>query len=127
MIKLMIQKTSTLRNRQIVLIALGMLTNSVIPCYAASCSLSVDVTLSKVYGKFVYDEPGHQLKLVVQYKEIELATAVLYENEISKVKNGNETTVTASRNSASGCLYTWAQSTGYVDNVLYAVSPEMTV
>ena len=54
-------------------------------CYAASGSVTVDVTASRVTGKFVYGEAGHQIKIRLEYQEKELSSGYTFNSYISDV------------------------------------------
>lgn len=90
---------------------------SVIPCYAATSSISINVTTTNVSSQFQYDEAGHQLKVEIYYQEKNNITGEGRSDTVFHVVNGNVTTVSVSRGNSIGYVYTWAKATGYVDNV----------
>lgn len=96
--------------------------SSVSSCYAATSSIEVGVTATNAWGNFRYDEPGHHLKVEVHYLEIN-AEGNMNDDVASAHQFGNFISVYVSRPSPTGCRYTGAYATGYVDDVLRATAP----
>ena len=107
-------------------LAIGLFTGSAGSCYAASSSIVAEITASRAYGKFVYAEAGHEIKVTVYYKERD-ARGSITANTISDVQHGTVTEAVVSRNSPSGYQYTWGQAFGYVDGDTVASSGAVTV
>lgn len=109
------------------ILGICMLANCVIPCYAATSSISADITATKVYGRFTHSQPGHQIKVKVYYEEKNDISNFSNTGSVSNVKNGSETTVVASRNNSVGYTYVWGRAFGYVDGQVEAASGDMYV
>lgn len=104
-----------------------MLANCVIPCYAATSTITADISATKVYGKFIHSEQGHQIKVTVYYKEKNNTSGAITMDSVSNVKNGSETTVIASRSNTAGHQFIWGQAFGYVDGEVVAASSEVSL
>ena len=96
---------------------------SVGSCFAAANNITVDVTPSRVVGKFEYGEAGHQIKVTVSYLEID-SSGYFKSGEVSDTQFGNVTTAYVSRNSLAGWQYISAYAVGSVDGVKVAMTGE---
>ncbi|MDE7238769.1 MAG: hypothetical protein K2N41_03545, partial [Lachnospiraceae bacterium] len=94
---------------------------SVGTCYAASNSIEVDITATRAYGKFVYEEAGHQIKVTVFYTEKD-SFGLIRDGDVSDTQFGNVTTAVVSRSNSNGCQYLGGYAVGYVDGSERAVS-----
>ncbi len=50
-------------------LAVSVFGSSISLCHAASSSIDVGITATNAWGSFMYDEPGHHLKVTVYYLE----------------------------------------------------------
>ena len=106
-------------------LAMGVFAGSVGSCYAAvnvKTQITLDLTANKAYGKFEYEEQGHEIEVYVDYKEVHISTGIVFDGSISDVQHGTVTTAVAVRNSPSGFRYQWGRAYGYVDQVFVAES-----
>ena len=83
-------------------------------CYAASSSIAVDITATRAYGKFVYGEAGHQIRVTVYYTEKD-SGGHTRSGSASDTQNGNVTTAVVSRANSVGYQYVSGYAVGYVD------------
>jgi len=102
-------------------LAMGVFAGSVGSCYAATSSITVDVTRSRIVGKFEYGEAGHQIKVVVNYLE-EDSGGHIRSGDASDTQFGNVTTAYVSRSNTSGYQYVSGYAVGYVDGVQRAIT-----
>lgn len=100
--------------------------SSMSSCYAASSSIDVGITATNAWGSFMYDEPGHHLKVTVNYLERN-ADGKLQMGEASAHQFGNFISVYVSRNSPAGCQYENGYAIGYVDDISKASSARVYV
>lgn len=107
-------------------LAMGVFAGSVGSCYAATGSIMLDLTVSSIYSKYVYAEPGHQLKLLVRYQERGV-DGIVRSGEASDTQFGNVTEVVVIRSAQSGCQYTWGRASGYVDGEIDAASGSISL
>lgn len=84
-------------------------------CYAATNSISLDVSSSRVYGRYSYGQAGHQVKLTVYYYERNNTTGAETCRVATDVQNGNMTTAVVTKNKTSGWTILWGQAFGYID------------
>lgn len=107
-------------------LAVSVFGSSISLCHAASSSIDVGITATNAWGSFMYDEPGHHLKVTVYYLERK-ADGKLQMGEASAHQFGNFISVYVSRPSPSGCQYENGYATGYVDDVSRASSARVYV
>lgn len=92
-------------------------------CFAATSNITVEVTSSRVVGKFEYGEAGHQIKVTVNYLEKD-SSGYLRIDDVSDTQFGNVTTAYVSRANSAGWKYVSANAVGFVDGVEKAYSGE---
>ncbi len=90
-------------------------------CYAASSSIEVDITATRAYGKFVYGEAGHQIKVTVFYTEKD-SGGHTRSGSASDTQNGNVTTAVVSVPNTTGYQFVSGYAVGYVDGSQVAKS-----
>ncbi len=98
-------------------LAVSVFGSSISLCHAATSSIEVGVTATNAWGSFMYDEPGHHLKVTVNYLE-KKSDGTLRSDVVSAHQFGNFISVYVSRPSPSGWQYLGASASGYVDDVL---------
>lgn len=106
-------------------LAMCVFGGSVGSCYAAvnvKAQITLDLTANRAYGKFVYEEQGHEIEVLVDYTEVHISTGLVFDGHISDVQHGIVTEAVASRPSPSGFRYRWGRAYGYVDQVFLADS-----
>ena len=102
-------------------LAMCIFGGSVGSCYAASSSIEVDITATRAYGKFVYMEAGHQIKVTVFYIEND-SFGLTRDGDVSDTQFGNVTTAVVSKSNSNGCQYVSGYAVGYVDGSEMAVA-----
>ncbi len=107
-------------------LAICMFGSNVSLCYAVTSSISMDLTASNLYAKFVYAEQGHKLTLTAFWQEATPDGNVKPGNT-SSTQFGSVTEVIVVRNSPDGYRYTWGRAFGDVDGKTVAVTGEITV
>ncbi|MBD5467409.1 MAG: hypothetical protein HDR21_04555 [Lachnospiraceae bacterium] len=103
-------------------LAMCVFVGSVGTCYAATSSIEVNISATRAYGKFVYGEAGHRIKVTVYYSE-ENSDGIMRSGEVSDTQFGNVTTAVVSKSNADGYQYLGGYAVGYVDGIEMAVSP----
>lgn len=94
--------------------AMGM-TRSVLN--AASASIKGGITSKMISGTFQYTEQGHQLKIVLAYKKLNLTSGTKVNGEHIAVSNGAYTDVGTARAVDKGYSYLYMWAYGYMDGV----------
>lgn len=111
-------------------LALSIFAGSAGSCYAAADSVKVeltaDITAVRAYGKLVYNEAGHQIKVTVFYQE-QGSDGLVRGGSVSDVQFGNVTTAVASRSNAAGYKFVWGNVFGEVDDYVVATSGDIYV
>ena len=111
-------------------LAMGVFAGSVGSCYAAAndvkVELTADITAIRAYGKLVYNEAGHQIKVTVYYQE-KNSDGLVRGDHVSDVQFGNVVTAVASKNNSSGYQFIWGNVFGEVDNYIVATSGDIYV
>lgn len=102
-----------------ILLAMCVFGGSAFSCYAATTSLTVNVTASMASARLDYGEQGHQLKVTMHYEEIDSGKHTR-SGDASNTLNGSYTAVTVYRSSTDGYQYVCASAKGYVDGALAA-------
>lgn len=94
---------------------------SVGSCYAASSSLTVDITAARAYGRFEYGEAGHQITVTVFYIEKD-ADGNKREGYASDNQFGNVTVAVVSKPNPNGYQYVSGYAVGLVDGYVDSIS-----
>lgn len=102
-------------------LAMCVFGGSVGSCYAAANQISVEVNASRVVGKFVCGEAGHQIKVTAYDQEVN-SFGFTVNGNCSDTQFGNVTTAYVSRSNSDGYQYVWAYSVGFVDGAAVAAS-----
>ncbi len=107
-------------------LAMSIFVGSAGSCYAAAratSNITIDVTKTRIVGKFEYGEAGHQIKVVVNYLEQD-SKGYFRDGSASDTQFGNVTTAYVSRPNTEGYQYISGYALGYVDGVKKAISGE---
>lgn len=102
-------------------LAMCVFVGSVGSCYAATSSIEVGITATRAWGKFVYGEAGHHIKVTVYYTE-KYSDGNTRDGNVSDDQFGNVTTAYVSRANTAGWQYVSGYAVGYVDGGIMAVS-----
>lgn len=102
-------------------LAMCVFGGSVGSCYAASSSIEVDITATRVWGKFECGEAGHQITVTVFYLEKD-SNGNVREDHVSDNQFGNVTTAVVSRTNTAGFQYISGYAVGLVDGIIEAIS-----
>ncbi|MBD5089436.1 MAG: hypothetical protein HDT30_11635 [Clostridiales bacterium] len=98
----------------VAIMAVGM-TSSV--SNAASAGIKGSITSKLITGTFQYSEQGHQLKIELVYKKLNLVSGTKVNGEHKAVSNGAYTDVGTAREVEKGYNYLYMWADGYVDGV----------
>lgn len=102
-------------------LAVCLFGSSVSFCNAATSSIDVGVTKTKVWGEYRHQDAGHHLKVTVIYSEKD-SKGNPRVDEVSAHQFGNFLSVYVSRPSPDGWQYVNGYAIGYADDVIQAIS-----
>ena len=107
-------------------LAICVFGGSVGTCYAATSGITLDMTASNMFAKFVYAEAGHRLNLTVYYEE-KAPDGGIRPGEAGSTQFGNVTEVVVMRTSVDGYQFVKGHAFGDVDGNTVAATGEVIV